>query len=787
MSIDDDEKSREHGPYELSTQLTGHSYTVRDIVINHSTKVLCTLEERGVINIYSQLDNTSQFIKRDTEQLHNALTFCIECIDNAMISTKTNTRYPVNTYITGAGDKTAGIFDLAHHHYDSLEPHGNAVASITVLHDSRIATGSWDGNARIWDNGLVVAKLSGGEHSVEVCAVPDQNILITGSANKSLILFDTTTYKPVRTIKNAHDHAIKKIVVLPDKQQYATASNDGTVKVWSPQSDKPVLVIHAHDQSTSANTDHPKFIYGLAYNKLTDELATCGEDGTVKIFAAASGKLVQSIQHPSVVRCVKVFANGDIISGCADRVARVFTRDTQRYAPQAERNDYKELCNLAASSGMKQLDSSKVADESVLTTPGKKAGEVKIVNVTGKGPMVYQWSADDATWIEVGEAIGQGSGGVTGQTGKTKLNGVEYDFVTEIYITDTYAVKVGFNRDDDPDDIANAFIATHGISPDNKHDIVAHITPMIDMNAVRLRKQRQQSEALSQALKHSPSWLLGGGYQMFTDISKLQQMSQRLQQSNSTLRESNSAAAVPDATLQSMLSKIEKPTVYHTVNITPDEQSALNKLLEWPQSDILPVLDFTRVLMLLNKLHDKYTTQTSFHNRVICAVENGTDTHITLLHKIVCNYIAKRARSPQERTTPPTIPDSVNEFITHTLTLTASKLSDTSKDSMVESYAFLLHNTVVWLGRSRIANGDLFTLVASAAINIVKLPTIKQKPLYYCLMTLASIGLTDAQTLQLIKSTFGTELEQCLTIGYKHNNQAVQEVTNDVARTYGFR
>lgn len=788
---DTDNKTIESIPYQLSTQLTGHAYTVRDIAVNNNNNTVCILEERGTVHIYSHLPDTTQYIHKSSEQLHNSLVFCIESIDGAVISTEDYKLYPNNTFITGAADKTAGVFDLSNHHYDSLQPHNNSVASITVLNNGLVTTGSWDGQARVWNNGTAIATLTGGEHSVEVCGLKWCDMLVSGSSNKSLILFDSKTYKPIQTIKNAHDHAIKKIVELVDRKQYATASNDGTVKIWSPLSDRPFLVIHAHDDtSASTNTDHPKFIYGLAYNQLAAEIITCGEDGTVKVFDINSGKLVQSIQHPSVVRCVKVLSSGDIISGCADKVARVFTRAHNRVAPKSELNDYTELCNLATQSGMKQLDDSKVLDESALTVPGKKNGEIKIVNVSGKGAMVYQWSEDETTWVEVGEAIGQGGGGVTGQTGKTKLNGKEYDYVTEIYITDTYAVKVGFNRDDDPDDIANAFIATHGISPDNKHDIVAHITPMVDMNAVRMKQQRSQSEALSQQLKHSPSWLLGGGYQMFTDITKLQQMSQRLQQSNTTLHDSDNIAALNDTQLPhllSMLHKIEKPTAYHTFSITPDELNVLSKLLEWPQSDILPVLDFTRVMMLITKIHERYTTDTSFYNRVICAAENGTDTHITLLHKIVCNYISKRPRSAPERVNPPSIPANVNEFITHVLTLTASKLNNTTKDTMVESYAFLLHNIIIWFGRSRISNDDVFLLVASAAINIVIHPTVKQKPLYYSLMTLASIGLTDQQVQQLIKSTYANELEQCLAIGYKLNNQAVREVTNDVARTYGFR
>ena len=79
--------------------------------------------------------------------------------------------------------------------------------------------------------------------------------------------------------------------------------------------------------SIVAHTEESKFIYGLAVLS-TGELVTCGEDGNVKIWNT-TGTLIQSIPHPGPVRCVKILPGDDIITGCADRVARVFTQSEQ--------------------------------------------------------------------------------------------------------------------------------------------------------------------------------------------------------------------------------------------------------------------------------------------------------------------------------------------------------------------------------------------------------------------------------------------------------------------------
>lgn len=50
---------------------------------------------------------------------------------------------------------------------------------------------------------------------------------------------------------------------------------------------------------------------------------------------------------------------------------------------------------------MQGLDQSSLSDQSVLSRPGERPGQVVIVEIDGKGPTVFQWDQDASTWQEV--------------------------------------------------------------------------------------------------------------------------------------------------------------------------------------------------------------------------------------------------------------------------------------------------------------------------------------------------------------------------------------------------
>ncbi len=182
----------------------------------------------------------------------------------------------------------------------------------------------------------------------------------------------------------------------------------------------------------------------------TGEFVAAGDDGTVKIWSSDGRRELQVIPHPGSVRCVKALPNGDFATGCADRVLRIFTRSADRLASDIELAQFDELVQLVATAGggggMTGFDNSTLPDESALLVPGKKDGAIKVVMTKLKGPYVFKWNATTQKWDEVGEALGQ-KAGAGGLVPRPKINGIEYDFVTDVFVTDTKSVQLGFNRD----------------------------------------------------------------------------------------------------------------------------------------------------------------------------------------------------------------------------------------------------------------------------------------------------------------------------------------------------
>lgn len=59
--------------------------------------------------------------------------------------------------------------------------------------------------------------------------------------------------------------------------------------------------------------------------------------------------------------------------------------------------------------------------EEALSQPGKKDGEVKVIN-SGNIPMAYSWSAADQKWNKIGSVIGSNDSNVSAP-GKQVYNG----------------------------------------------------------------------------------------------------------------------------------------------------------------------------------------------------------------------------------------------------------------------------------------------------------------------------------------------------------------------------
>jgi WD40 repeat protein len=116
-----------------------------------------------------------------------------------------------------------------------------------------------------------------------------------------------------------HTEQLWYVTVSPDGKIIATASQDGTVKLWNPDG--------AELQTLNG---HKGTVFAVSFSPDGQTLATAGGDKTVKLWTV-EGQLKQTlIGHSAAVRDVKFTPDGQqIISGSEDQTVKLWTTDGQ--------------------------------------------------------------------------------------------------------------------------------------------------------------------------------------------------------------------------------------------------------------------------------------------------------------------------------------------------------------------------------------------------------------------------------------------------------------------------
>jgi WD40 repeat protein len=117
-----------------------------------------------------------------------------------------------------------------------------------------------------------------------LCFTPDGALLISGSDDGHIFIFDTSslqtnqTIRMVATILNAHKSYILSVDVLPDSKRFVTSSADKTVKVWNagtPNSGPE----HTFD------TGHEDMVWGLSCSSDGRKCVSCGDEGLLQVYS----------------------------------------------------------------------------------------------------------------------------------------------------------------------------------------------------------------------------------------------------------------------------------------------------------------------------------------------------------------------------------------------------------------------------------------------------------------------------------------------------------------------
>jgi WD40 repeat protein/energy-coupling factor transporter ATP-binding protein EcfA2 len=176
---------------------------------------------------------------------------------------------------------------------------------------------------------------------------PDGKTLASGSADKTIKLWNLETGKEIRTLQG-HNGPVRSVNFSPDGKTLASGSADKTNKLWNLETGEEIRTIQGHDG----------YVLSLSFSPDSKTLASGSFDRTIKLWNLETGTLIHTLwRHNDEVRSVNFSPDGKTLaSGSADNMIRLWNLETGKEIQTLQGHD-ESVWNVSFSPNGKTLAS----------------------------------------------------------------------------------------------------------------------------------------------------------------------------------------------------------------------------------------------------------------------------------------------------------------------------------------------------------------------------------------------------------------------------------------------
>ncbi|MBW4573445.1 MAG: serine/threonine protein kinase [Tolypothrix carrinoi HA7290-LM1] len=206
---------------------------------------------------------------------------------------------------------------------DTLKGHSSDVNSVTFSPDGQmLVTGSDDLTIKLWNLTTKQEIRTFKGHSSYIYAIaisPDGQTIASGSVDKTIKLWNLNTGEEIRTLKG-HSNSVASVAFSPDGKLLASSSLDKTIKLWNLETNKEIRTL----------TGHSGGVASIAFSPDGLTLASGSYDKTIKLWNLNTGKEIRTLTgHLDFVSSIAFSPDGQqLASGSKDKTIKLWNLNT---------------------------------------------------------------------------------------------------------------------------------------------------------------------------------------------------------------------------------------------------------------------------------------------------------------------------------------------------------------------------------------------------------------------------------------------------------------------------